>query len=359
MSKSKEGRRNERAGAGCLTALGALWMVMVFAIDGVALSGFYHLTYAKSNYVQTNATITQSSIQSHTSSDGTTYSADIEYAYTAGGTEYTSDRHSFFRISTSSRDLAQQTANKYPLGTQVVAYYDPAKPEDAVIELDDTSFPYSVILFLTPFHCIGIGLLYAGISMTRRKKKDPHAAQITGYIIKNRGRTLVLHDAFWPSWLVFLIMLGITNFVAVFVVLLGIGFAAPKSTILPIWMLCVGVSWCVACFKHLKRSRSHNRLTINWAEGWFVRGRSLTRIPIAHIKKIKLESAGTNKKAKRQEWYKHTIEAIDLNDQPHTLLIGKGQKHRGKELRSWFEIEFGLKEPAASKESTDASTPAE
>ena len=350
--KSREDRKRGRgagnAGAGCLVAFGVVWMLMVLVFDVIAVSGFFKLEYAKSRYQPIDAVVVRSVVDAQRTSDGTTYTPDVAYTYEVDGQEFTSDRHSFFEISSSSREFSEQIVQKYPVGTRVSAYYNPSEPSSAVIEMDDSSFPYAVIIFLTPFHCIGIGLIYGGSIMARRKKRDPHFAKIAGYVVRRRDRTVVLHDAFWPGWLVFAVLLGATNFVAVFVVMFAFGFAASKAIVLMVWLVCFGVAWFVSYFKALKRMRSDDRLTINWEDGWFSRGNSDRLVSIASIVKLKVRSEGTNTKINNQEWYKHTMEAVDMNNETHLLLVGKGQAHRGKEIRSWFETEFGLAEPKSS-----------
>ena len=344
----KRGRSAGNGGAGCLIAFGVVWMLMVLVFDVIIISGFVKLEYAKSRYQPIDAVIARSQVEVQNTSDGTNYIADIAYAYSVQGQQYTSDRHSFFEVSSSSRDFAEQIVQKYPVGAQVQAFYNPSDPSRAVIELNDSSFPYATVLFLTPFHCIGIGLIYGGSITKRRMNRDPHLEKIAGYVIRRRGRTVVFHDAYWPGWLLFFVLLGSTNFVAVFVVMFAYGFAASKSTVLVVWLVCFAVAWFVPYVKDQKRTRSDKRLTINWEDGWFMRGNSGHQISIVSIVKLKVRSTGTNMKINNQEWYKHTIEAIDVNRECHRLLLAKGQAHRGKELCSWFETEFGLTEQAKS-----------
>jgi hypothetical protein len=341
----KRGRKDKAAGPGCLTAFGVIWLLMILVFDVILIKGVVELAIAKASFQPIDAIVIRAQVEFQNTSDGTTYTPDIEYTYTVNGQQYTSDRHSFFEISSSSRDFAQKIVDRYPINSQIIAHYNPSDPSKAVVEMDDSSFPYFAILFLTPFHCIGIGLVFAGVSMSRRKQRDPHHAKIAGYVIRRRGRTVVLHDAFWPRWLVLCVLFGATNFVAIFAGMLTFGFTAPGSTIISVWLGCFAIAWFVTQYKDLKRTRSDNRLTINWKEGSFVRGKSNTPVPIASIVKIKLRSKDTKAEINHEQWYTHTIEAIDLHDQTHLLLVGKGQGHRGKEIRSWFEIEFGLKEP--------------
>ena len=73
-----------------------------------------------------------------TDDDGYTsysYFPHVEFSYAVAGQKYSSNRISFGGVQGSSKQTkAQQTVNKYPIGTPVTVYYDPQKPSEGVIE---------------------------------------------------------------------------------------------------------------------------------------------------------------------------------------------------------------------------------
>ena len=73
-------------------------------------------------------------VKSHSGSKGgTTYSAEVTYAYQVAGTNYTGDKVSIGQMSSSS-DYARGIVNRYPAGKKVSVYYSPDDATDAVLE---------------------------------------------------------------------------------------------------------------------------------------------------------------------------------------------------------------------------------
>lgn len=64
----------------------------------------------------------------------TTYGAEVRYEYTANGVKYSSDKISFGEYRTHNSGPAQATVDRYPPGAEVVVYYNPDQPEEAVLE---------------------------------------------------------------------------------------------------------------------------------------------------------------------------------------------------------------------------------
>lgn len=110
-----------------------------------------------SNYVSTEGVVTQSKIF-HTGLRGG-WSFDIVYEYTVNNSLFTSDRVHFSYQTLSDKTYAQGYVDKYPIGKVIVVYYNPQKPNEAVLEPNKkwTELPY---YFLT-FVLVSFGLLFA------------------------------------------------------------------------------------------------------------------------------------------------------------------------------------------------------
>lgn len=71
-------------------------------------------------------------------SDGyttTTYIPKINYQYQIGGQIFTGNRFTFgFEKSYGSKKKAQEALTAYPVGGQINVFYNPQKPEEAVLE---------------------------------------------------------------------------------------------------------------------------------------------------------------------------------------------------------------------------------
>lgn len=65
-------------------------------------------------------------------------SFQLQYSYQVGGVSYTSERLTFNPTSDSVDAKAARLA-AYPVGRQVTVYYDPARPERAVLEREPSA----------------------------------------------------------------------------------------------------------------------------------------------------------------------------------------------------------------------------
>jgi hypothetical protein len=59
----------------------------------------------------------------------------VVYSYAVGSVRFMSSRIAFHPLASPSRDQAARVAANYPVGSTVRVLYDPADPEQAVIEL--------------------------------------------------------------------------------------------------------------------------------------------------------------------------------------------------------------------------------
>ena len=85
----------------------------------------------------------------------TRFRAAVSYQYTVNGSSYHSSKISFvFSVQTSpnSSSRAKSIVKKYPRGKEVKVFYNPEKPEIAVLEAGTSSIPYF-------YHLFGIGFM--------------------------------------------------------------------------------------------------------------------------------------------------------------------------------------------------------
>lgn len=122
------------------TGVWAYALVALIGAVGLFLSGRDLLRGRSSaSWPTTQGEVVFAQIESHmsTDSDGDssmTYGAKIVYNYQVGGQQFTGDRHRFSQASTSSARRAQETVNRYPVGSMVTVYYDPNNPQLSVLE---------------------------------------------------------------------------------------------------------------------------------------------------------------------------------------------------------------------------------
>ena len=66
---------------------------------------------------------------------GNVYRAQITYSYQVGGREFRNNRRVFGdSVSSGNRGAAERTAARFAAGSSVPVFYNPANPQDAVLE---------------------------------------------------------------------------------------------------------------------------------------------------------------------------------------------------------------------------------
>ncbi len=160
-----------RQASGAGTTVAALLFGGFFvAAGGVAFAFMFvvpmsRLVAARS-WVETSCTVISSTVRSHASDDGTTYSVAILYEYRVEGRPYRSDRYRFTDWSSSGHAAKQAVVDRHPPGTKAVCFVDPAAPSRAVLE---RSFHPSYLLGLFPllFVVAGSGVLVWAVRSRR------------------------------------------------------------------------------------------------------------------------------------------------------------------------------------------------
>ena len=136
-----------------LIFIGILFIVMLRSV----LKGS-----ASKRWPATDGRILSSEVTSHRSldSDGThttMYEPAIQYEYNAKGQRYQSKEIGFGGIDgTSSTDFADGIVAKYPMGSAVQVFYNPAKPSEAVLEHSGAGCNMVLLLI---FGAIELGLV--------------------------------------------------------------------------------------------------------------------------------------------------------------------------------------------------------
>lgn len=151
--------------SGCLSALGVLF---VFGLVGAGLSywGWTILQDARasSSWPTSEGVVTSSEVDHSTDAEGgDSYSPEIDYQYQVDGQSLTNNQIKFGENSYNSRRTAEEIAANYPVGRQVIVYYDPEQPDKAVLEPGVSSGSYIVLSIGVVF--ILVALLVAPLTL--------------------------------------------------------------------------------------------------------------------------------------------------------------------------------------------------
>ena len=113
-------------------------ILLVLALFSIVymLRLFWLCLESKRKWLSTDGLVIEVGLEMWPSS--TKEEATVGYEYMVDGEKYKSYKWSFFNIHSRSR-YARTIINRYPKGSKVKVYYDPARPSRAII---DHSFPY-------------------------------------------------------------------------------------------------------------------------------------------------------------------------------------------------------------------------
>lgn len=95
---------------------------------------------ARENWVSTEGVIVESRVDARNEPGADRpnirYGARVTYQYDVGGTAYRGNRLSFVSpVWRADRHSAEADAARYPQGARVTVHYDPANPQNAVLEI--------------------------------------------------------------------------------------------------------------------------------------------------------------------------------------------------------------------------------
>ncbi len=93
----------------------------------------YYYSQQAAHWPTTPGDITRSDFEVNSDSDGTTYRARIEYAYSPDGYQRTGKTIAFGYTASSGRQFHHEIYEALPVGAQVAVRYDPSNPDRAVL----------------------------------------------------------------------------------------------------------------------------------------------------------------------------------------------------------------------------------
>lgn len=137
--------------------IGGLISIAVGLASGVYLLWTLIRQRASKRWPATRGEILESGIEED--SDG--WAPHVRYAYAVGGKHYANERLYFHLATRSTEHDARRHLTPYPVGKTVSIYYNPLKPEDAVL---DTRMPLWLPLFWLIFTTL---MLVVGVEMWR------------------------------------------------------------------------------------------------------------------------------------------------------------------------------------------------
>jgi hypothetical protein len=228
--------------------------------------------------------ITRSELRIH-HGEGTSYEADLEYAYEVAGVGYVANRYSYGMTNNSSRRHAEKIVAAHPVDSRVDVSYNPADPNDALLRPGLEAMDFFLPLFLVPFNVVMVGMFSYTLG-----------APIRGWLgLAPLAVAVRQRDAIWSVKVYGFLPISAAgvaalavSFVSVFVVGFGQMFLPGWVLVIPAWC-CVLVASAVA-YARMKPSATaevddyQQRITLN-LEG---DSESLV-VAISKVKSIKVQ----------------------------------------------------------------------
>jgi len=127
------------------------------------------------NWPTADGIIASSEIAKTTSDDGTAYDANVRYNYVVGKYSYSSNQVSFGQYGNSGLEHAQSIIRRYEKGQKITVHFNPAHPDESVLEPGVTSGVYENLGMSALLFTAGASLainFWIVAPMQRRKRTE-------------------------------------------------------------------------------------------------------------------------------------------------------------------------------------------
>ena len=110
----------------------AIFFAVGFAILGLGLRS-WHMSKQAATWPAAEGQVLSRDFDINTDEDGSTYQAEIRYAYSVNGVSYEGKKIAFGYVASSNRSLHQRLYDALTPETRLAVRYDPSRPSRAVL----------------------------------------------------------------------------------------------------------------------------------------------------------------------------------------------------------------------------------
>ncbi len=270
------------------------WCSITGVFVGFLVNSFWRAADAKLRYASTTATVLSSEVTSSHDSDGTTYGFGVRYRYTVNGQTFESKRYAFGSGSSSDgHSRAGTLVRQHPVGSTLTIYYDPAKPQEAVVSLKVDPMMFFLLLFMQPFVLVGVGMIGAlvthpfrqrGLKKFLQQPADvPWKIPTWGTLDRGFGGfTLTPRRGVTGVLLALLFGYGLASFISIFVVgfLFG-GFSGPRPVVIGMAMLLALLVGAISAVVSVRAQKKRAQLVIDPTSGLIKLTSPLRQVSVA------------------------------------------------------------------------------
>jgi hypothetical protein len=350
MSMSRS-RSRSAPGAGLLLFVGVFFGVGALLFDFVILQQLYRGLDADWRYQAIRAVITESEVQADSSGSGSgqSYRPRVRYRYEVQGESITGETVSYVEWGSGDYGAAQALVEQYPVGREVDAFVDPEDPTQSVLVPGIHRFPFLVILFLLPFHCISFLMLR--LRWHGRRSADTRTL-IANLIQEEDGGRFVLRPIAWPWSLWFAVLLGASSFVAIFVMAFSLSFLAPAGIVFGVLGFLVLCAAALASWRRrLARAPARGCVLDDREQRLFtssaVHPQGAASLRYEEIREIVCISKHVGESMGRSI-LSHLLRVDSKRGEELDLICFRGEADAGPRLAAWINEKLGIQAASAT-----------
>lgn len=329
---------------------GLFWSAITLLFDGFLGYGLINQLRSQ-GFSHVTGYVTHSEMTTHDSDHGVTHGVDIRYHYEVNGTTFEGNRFRYGEGSSSDSGWAHRAVQKYHEGAEVTVYYNASNPSESVLVPGVDGSNLMMLLFMTPFNAVMLGIWVGGLSLLRDKfSGSPNG----GVKFIQDQHSLRVRLPRYPAIAVLLAVAGLIGFLEIFPIAFLMGGFHPRLSVVTIAIVIAYGSGVVAFLWQLWATHSgKSDLVIDLNQQSLALPRTFgrkTRIQIAvsEIKKLYVETvAQQNNKGGTTYTYVPTLSWRN-GDLAQGKLAEFYNKAKAERLVEWLRLQ--LKISATSEE---------
>jgi hypothetical protein len=161
LRREPDGRRAAPARISCTLVLFTIvWSTFILTADALIARNAYRQARTL-GFAEAAGEVRSARVAAKADDEGTSYDADIEYAYRVGDGVFTATRVRY--VTMWGHAAAVEFVAAHPPGSRVTVYYDPNDPAEAVLVPGLGGPELFLALFMLPFNLVLVGL-WAGLA---------------------------------------------------------------------------------------------------------------------------------------------------------------------------------------------------
>ncbi len=338
-----------------LAIFALLWTIGVLVMDMFMVKPAVK-QYMAASYPSTVGRITRSeTTQSDVSDGGTTTGVDIQYDYAVNGVSYHGDRYRYGAGSSSDDAWAWAAVQAHPAGSEAVVYYRRNDPEESLLSVGVDGSNLFGLLFVTPFNAGAVGIWIVVLSRRLRESSPSVAGGVRIITEGMKVRARLVPCSVMLAWL---LALGLSAFVSIFVVLIGGGGFHPsvnqaKNT----WIAVITISIVMTVWRWIRENSGLDDLVIDEASstldlpGRFLRPRRV-RLPISEVASVEVRRVTHASDSGNSYTYRPVLH-FQEKKMPEAVLADWNDEEKATAFAGWLRDRLHL--PAKTAQGADAS----